>query len=580
MKNVVASLEELSLAERLLYYTEDVISGKMVACKKHIQACQRFMRDLEKFEDDEEYPYYFDGDALIDFNEWASLFTHVEGVIAGQPIVLTDFQLFVVANIFCWKKKKNGTRRFKFAYIQLARKNAKSQLLALIASYVTFLSGQKEQAYIAGVNREQSGIVYQQILDQLAGASVLKYKYKTSYGKVTHLRSGSIIQPLNKESRKTGDGKFPSLGIIDEWHAHPTSEIYDVIKSGMIGRKNALMVAITTAGLDLNVPAYKDYNYCSKIIDPASVVENEEYFVMICELDKDDKITDKKNWIKANPIVCTFEEGIEDLEGRLKIALEQPDKMTEFLTKHMNLWVQRKEGAYMNLEKWNACGIEEGEVLPDISGKEVYIGVDLSATLDLTSLSFEIPIGDETFVVLGHSFIPAGTMREKMKGDKVPYDLWERQGWITATEGDVIDYRAVQKYIDDMVEKYKLKVKAIYYDEWNAAQFSNEAQDLGYITVKVIQGMKTLAPATKDFRELVWKKKVIHDNNPVINWAFGNAMMRHDHNENFMLDKKASEERIDPVAAIMTAHAHAQFHYQYGDLNAMLTDDYLDNIGW
>lgn len=566
----------MTLIERVWNYANDVLDGNIIACKKHKQAVHRFFRDIDKVEE-ENYPYYFDANALEDFYNWARMFNHIEGAIANQPIELTDFQLFLIANIFGWKHKSKHTRRFKRVYIQLARKNAKSQLQALIASYVAFLSEEKEQVFIAGVTKEQSKIVYQQILDQLNNCSFLKNRYKTSYGVVTHKRSGSIIQPLSKEARKSGDGKFPSLAIIDEYHAHETSEIYDVMLSGMVGRKEPLMVGITTAGLDLNVPCYTEYKYVSDVLNTESVIENDEYFIMICELDENDDIKDERNWIKANPIVATYEAGMEDLRSRLKVALDVPEKMTEFLTKHMNVWVQRKQGGYMDLAKWNACGTN---VMPNLKGKTVYIGIDLSATLDLTSVAFLIPVGDGKFAVLGHSFIPEETMKVKMRTDKVPYDSWERQGWLTATEGDVVDYKFVQKYIEDKVKEYGWEVKAVYYDDWNASQFSNEMQDAGYVTVKVIQGMKTLAPATKDFRELVYQGRILHDNNPVINWAMGNAMTKIDHNLNFMLDKSKSSQRIDPVAAIMTAHAHARFCYQIGDANEMLTDDFLDKLGF
>lgn len=566
----------MSLIERVWNYAQDIVDGNITACKKHIQACQRFFDDVDKIED-EDYPYYFDGDELYDFYEWAKMFKHKEGVIANQPIELTDFQLFLVANIFCWKLKGKHTRRFKRAYIQLARKQAKSQLQALIASYAVFLSNEKEQCYIAGVTKEQSKIVYDQILDQINNCSALKNRYTTSYGQIKHLRSSSIIQPLSKEARKTGDGKFPSLVIIDEYHAHPTSEIYDVMLSGMVGRKNALIVAITTAGLDLAVPCYKEYQYVSKVLDPENVTDNDEYFIMICELDEGDDIKDESNWIKANPIVATFEEGMDDLRSRLKVALEIPEKMTEFLTKHMNIWVQRKQGGYMDLAKWNDCGLKEDEELPDIYGKEVYISVDLSSTLDLTSCSFIVATGEEKFVVLGHSFMPEETMTTKMATDKQPYDLWERQEWLSTTPGNVVDYRFVRKYIIAQVKKYGWIPKGFYYDEWQAQEMANEMQDEGYITVKVLQRINVLSPACKSFRELVYQKKIIHINNPLHNWAFGNAVVKMDHNENITLDKDKSSQRIDPVAAIMTGHAHARFHYQHGTLGDY-SDEFLDKI--
>ena len=323
--------------------------------------------------------------------------------------------------------------------------------------------------------------------------------------------------------------------------------------------------------------AITEYQYVSKIIDPDNVTENDEYFVLICELDAEDNIKDESNWIKANPIVATYEEGLKSLRGDLQIALDVPEKMTKFMTKNLNLWVQAKEHGYMDLSKWNKCGVD---ILPNIQGKEVYIGVDLSATLDLTSVAFLIPMEDQKFLVLGHSFMPEEMLMTKISNDKVPFDLWNRQGWLSLTEGSVVDYRYLEKYIMDMVSKYNLKPKGIYYDEWSAQDFANRMQDENYVCVKVVQGMKTLAPATKKFRELVYQEKIIHDNNPVINWAMGNCITKLDVNGNYMLDKAKARQRIDPVASIINAHVHAQYHFQNGDINSMVTDDYLKSLGW
>ncbi|ERN54098.1 terminase large subunit [Alkalihalophilus marmarensis] len=570
----------MSLVERVYQYSQDVVYGEIITCKKHKQACERFLNDLAKLED-KEYKYYFDGNELYDFYDWAKMFNHKEGVLAGKPIELNDFQLFLVANIFCWKKKSKHTRRFRRVYIQLARKQGKSQLQALIASYIAFLSEEKQQIYIAGITKDQSKIVYTQMLDQLTSADFLNGKYTSSYGKVTHKKSGSVIEPLSKEARKTGDGKFPSLAVVDEYHAHETDEIYNVLLSGMIGRKEPLMVVITTAGLNLNAPCYKEYQYVSKVLDSENKLQNDEYFIMICELDEGDDIKDESNWIKANPIVCSYQEGIEDLRSRLEVALEMPEKMTEFLTKHMNIWVQHRKSGYMDLAKWNACESKEDIQIHD---RAVYIGVDLSATLDLTSVAFLIPIEGGKVIVKSHSFMPKGTLQEKLRTDKVPYDLWERQGYITMTEGDVVDYRAVQSYIIKQVEKYNWSVKEIAFDEWNAQQFANEMTDEGYLMVKIIQGMKTLAPPTKNFRELVYQNKIVHDGNPVLNWAISNAVTRLDVNGNFMLDKSKAAQRIDPIAAVINAHTRSMYHEhpinKPLNLDKYVTDEYLDNLGW
>lgn len=544
------------LIERLVHYAQDVIDGRITACKKHIQACERFVVDIERSQESD-FPFYFDAEELYRFYRWSRMFKHTKGVLAGQPIELTDFQLFIVGNIFCWKRKDTGIRRFRKAYIQLARKNAKSQLLALIASYECFISPEQSEVYIAGWGREQSSIVYNEILSQIQAADLLKGKFSDSYGRIRHLKSGSVIQPLSKESRKTGDGKNPSLAVIDEYHAHETSEIYDVMISGMVARANPLIVVITTAGFNLSSPCFTEYQYVSSVIDPSSPIENEEYFVMICELDKDDDIKDERNWIKANPIVATYEEGMAFLRSELQAALDVPEKMRNFLTKNMNLWVDRKDNGYMPMDAWAACGASKDNPLPDIAVRDCYVGVDLSKKIDLTSIGGVIPLEDGRFFVWSHSFIPEDTLATKRKTDKVPYDLWAKQGWITVTPGAVVDYRFIMSHIKKLEEEHMWRIKEICYDPYNATQFAQEMDSEGYTMVEIRQGVKTLSEPTKNFRELVLSGNIIHDNNPVLTWAISNAVTKQDHNENIMLDKDKSTNRIDPIAAVINAHVRA-----------------------
>ena len=278
------------LIDRVWNYAHDIVDGNIPACKKHIWACERFLNDMEKL-DDEDYPYYFDHDELYYFYEWSRLFAHKEGILAGQQIELNDWQLFIICNIFCWKRKDNGYRKYRRAFIQVGRKNSKSFLQSLIASYVAFLSDEKEQIFLAGVKKDQSKIIYDQILSLINGCQILKGKYKTSYGKITIEKNQTVIRPLSKDDGRKGDGLFPSIAIIDELHLHENSEIYDVMLSGMVGRKNPLIVAITTAGLSLSGFGYQEYQYISKVIDPNNdAIQNEEYFIMVCELEKEDDI--------------------------------------------------------------------------------------------------------------------------------------------------------------------------------------------------------------------------------------------------------------------------------------------------
>lgn len=543
----------LNLVAEIMNYAQDICEGKIIACKKHTRACDRFLKDVEQIAN-EDYPFYFDADELYRFYKWSNMFKHTKGVLANKRIELINFQLFVIGNIFCWKTKEGDLRRFRKAYIQLARKNAKSQLLALITSYVAFLSDEQEEVFIAGWGREQSSLVFNDVLNQIHGVDFLKGKYTNSYGRIKHLKSRSVITPLSKEARKTGDGTNPSLAVIDEFHAHETSEIYDVLISGMVARKNPLIVIITTAGFNLNRPCYTEYQYVSSILDEDSPIENDEYFVMVCELDKDDDIKDERNWAKANPIVATYGEGMAFLRGELQAALDVPEKMRNFLTKNMNLWVDQKDNGYIDMSKWSLCGSKIS--FADMKGMECIVGVDLSAKIDLTSVSFEFQ-KDDQFSVFSHSFMPEDTVNSKRRTDKVPYDLWIQQGWITSTPGAVVDYSFVREYIKRMENEYGFIIKEVCADPWNATQFMQDLENEGYTVVEIRQGMQTLGAPTKHFREEVYKFNVIHNNNPVLTWAVGNAVTRMDANENIMLDKSKSSERIDPIASVLNAHVRA-----------------------
>jgi phage terminase large subunit-like protein len=563
-----------SVFERVWNYAHDIVSGDLPACKKHIWAAQRFIDDIYKLEN-EDCPYFFDVDVIEDFNEWAKQFVHLEGILAGKPIILTDFQLFIIANIFGFYKKSNGARRFRKVYIQLARKNAKSQLLALIATYETFLTDEKHRVYIAGWSRDQSAEVYDAIHEQIMNAEILKGSYNDAYGKIKRFKTNSIIQPLSKEARKLGDGKNPSVGIVDEYHAHETSEIYDVLISGMVARKSPLMVVITTAGFDLSRPCFKEYEYVSKILNPDINIENNDYFALICELDKDDDIKDEKNWIKANPIVATYEEGLESLRSDLQTALDQPEKMRSFLTKNMNRWVDMKENGYMNMKKWADCGRQID--WEEFREKEVVVGVDLSAKIDLTSVTFETKA--EKYMVKSYSFMPEDTLKEKSRTDKAPYSLWIHQGWMQDTPGAAVDYAFIKKYIQEKEETYDLIVKEICVDGWNATQFMHDLENDGYTVVEIPQSIKALTGPTKDFREQVYRGQVEHDESPVLTWAISNAVVIADPNENIKLSKSKSPERIDPIAATLNAHSRAML----GDFKPNiqeLTSDYLTMMGW
>lgn len=565
---------ELGVKDELVEYSNGILNGDIVSNEKHRQACQRFLNDLEK-QGTETFPYIFDEGRAERFIDWMKLFKHRKGVLAGQYIDPHIIQKFIFGNIYGWVHKDTGYRRFNKAYWQVGRKNAKSQSLGTVGSYESSAFGEASaEVYCAATKKDQAKIVWDEIDGMIKGNEDLRSKFKVAYGTITHLRSGSIIKPLSKEDRKTGDGYNPQCGIIDEYHAHDTDEMYEIIESGMGARLQPLMMIITTAGFNLTNPCYRvEYKYVSQILDPNNPIENDQYFAMINELDKDDDIKDENNWIKANPILCSYAGGFDYIRKRLKVALDVPEKMKNFQTKNMNIWVDQKDHGYMMMDRWSKCGQEFD--LSILENLECSAGVDLSAKIDLTSLSFEFKMPDGKYLVLSHSFMPEDTLEVKTKTDKVPYSLWEEQGWITTTPGAVVDYNFIKSYIKKFEKDYKCRVKEICCDPWNASQFMQDMEQEGYVMVEIRQGIQTLGEATKDFREQVYQKNVIHNNNPVLSWAINNAVTKQDSNENIMLDKSKSTDRIDPIASLINAHVRSMVFNNEIDLNEhIMSEDF------
>ena len=573
----------MTLTDELIQYCKDCIADTRHVCQKHRWACERFLNDLKK-SGTQDFPYIFDEEKALRFFEWAALHKHTKGVLAGESIEFTPIQRFIFGNVYGWIHQETGLRRFRKAYWQVARKNAKSQSLAIVGDYELMALGEPmSEVYIGATKSMQAKIIYNEVVAMLKRCPLLKGKWHESYGVIRHPKSDSILRALSKDDGKTGDGLNPQCGLIDEYHAHPTDEILEVINTGMVARRQPLLFIITTAGTNFGGPCYRvEYPLVEKILDPSLDFDVADYFCMVNELDRDqegnliDDVKDEECWVKANPIAATYPEGLANIRSKLASALESPEKMESFLTKNMNLWVNQSAMSYMDMAKWKERGAIT-EIPVDLYGRSAYVGIDLSKRIDLTAAGIIVPIDVDSavqYVVRAHGFIPEDTVAVHEKTDKVPYRAWAKAGYLTITPGDVVDYRFIESWIHETTDDLGVNVKELCYDPYNATHFAQDFDAQGITTVEVRQGMRTLSEPTKAFREEAYRGNILHEPNPLLDWAVSNAVTKRDHNENIILDKEKSTNRIDPIAAVINAFSRARVTAEEDMSDYVLSDDF------
>jgi phage terminase large subunit-like protein len=571
-------------------YSQDVIDGKIVACKKHRWACLRFLNDLKR----DDWEWTFVEEQAERYMRWMRLFRHRKGALAGQRKEPCDYEKFVYGNLYGWWSKDKTIRRFRTSYEQLARKQAKSQDKAIQALYEISAFGEPAaEAYIAATKKAQCAYVYSEAewLFNNSTDPAMKQKFVCKHDDekqqktIKHVKSGSTFSRLSKDDKKTGDGSNPHFVVLDEYHLHETTEYYDVLQSGFGSRKNPLLSIITTAGFDLNNPCYRvEYDLVSRILNPNDPTTDDRYFAIVCELDRNDgndvivvdgrviepggiidELGSDDSIRKTNPVTWDSPEAKANIMESVNKAKNSEDKYRDLITKIFNVWIQSRPSGYMDMTRWDAVKVSPDtlqEMIKDKAKGRCYVGFDLSAKIDLTAVSFVFPWIEEgckttSYAVITKAYLPRSMFAEKIHVDKVPYDVWEKHGHLAVTDGAVIDYNYVLKDISDTIIANGWDVIEYCLDPWGASSIATELQNEGKTVVEIRQGLKTLGEPTKGFREAVYAERLFHDGNPLLSWAVGNCVTRGDHNDNIMLDKQKARQRIDPVAASITAFTRA-----------------------
>jgi phage terminase large subunit-like protein len=357
------------------------------------------------------------------------------------------------------------------------------------------------------------------------------------------------------------DGLNVHCALVDELHAHKDSKVWDVLDTATGSRRQPLMLAITTAGFERAVCIEK-YNYCEQVL--SGIVSDDSIFAFITEMDEGDDWTDRTAWVKANPNlgVSCFEDQLETL---CKRAQHIPSEQNNFLTKHLNKWVNQSE-RWINLDDWKACGGEVNE--EELAGRRCYGGLDLSATTDITALVLLFPpeSKDEQWKAVYRFWVPDERVQKRAQGylvDRVPYDAWKRDGFIRTTPGNVIDYDFVraeiigkynasgQKIADGLADLYD--IQEIAYDPYNARETAIKLAEAGLEMVEYRQGAVSFNAPMKRFEGLLLERQFNHANNPVLGWMANNMVVRYDANMNMAPDKKSAKDKIDGIVALLMA---------------------------
>jgi phage terminase large subunit-like protein len=572
------------MQDRVMEYAIKVLNGEIIAGKYVKLACKRHLNDLER-QGTDEFPYVFSIEKAERVFKFAEKLKIAEGM-ETKPLKLYPFQEFILGSLFGWVHRDTGYRRFRNSYIQMGRQNGKSILNAIIMLYTSTFDGyQYSQNYIGATKSLQAKVVLNEIVKFINADKDLQqfYRLKLYENTIEVLPTHSVIMALGRDT-KTIDGLRGYTNVIDEFHNHKDNQMYKLLEDSTVKLPQALTSVITTAGFNLNSPCKELYDYCVNLLE--GIFENDRQFVYIAQLDKDDDIWDERNWIKANPLVCSTQEGIENIKTKASVAKEMGgEELKNFMTKTLNMWVEFKNNEYIDLEKWKACASDM--TLEDMVGKECYVGLDLSSGGDLTSIALEFPLtinGQRKYFIHSHSFIPARRLEEHIRTDKAPYDIWLKEGLLTVTEtlgGVKTDYQYIIAYLKDLISKYNLKIKAIAYDPHNASAFLNDLETFGVDTVEIVQSAKSLNEATIDFKLEVEAGNIIYNRkNSLLTWSVANAKLVYNSFGECKIDKNYRNKRIDPIDAIIDAHKLAMLDKGKVTINDLITEDNLKKWGW
>lgn len=473
---------------------------------------------------------------------------HTKGQWRGVSFDLLPWQDKIIRDIF-GTVKENGYRQYNTAYVEIPKKNGKSELAAAIALLMT--CGDNEwgaEVYGCASDRQQASIVFDVAVDMVDQCPALKKRIKPimSVKRLVYKPTNSYYQVLSAEAY-TKHGLNVHAVIFDELHAQPNRELFDVMTKGSgDARTQPLYFLITTAGTDRHSICFEQHQKAEDIILARKI--DPTFYPVIYGIDDDDDWGNEKNWYKANPSLGHTID-IEKVRNAYISAKENPAEENIFRQLRLNQWVKQST-RWMPMDKWDNCAFAVSE--EELRGRECYGGLDLSSSTDITAFVLVFPPrnAEEKYILLPYFWVPEENMKLRVKRDHVPYDIWEQQGFLQTTEGNVIHYGFIESFIEELGTKFN--IKEIAFDRWGAVQMVQNLEGMGFTVVPFGQGYKDMSPPSKRLMELTLSEELAHGGHPVLRWMMDNIFIKQDPAGNIKPDKEKSTEKIDgAVAAIM-----------------------------
>lgn len=475
--------------------------------------------------------------------------THTKGTWSGKKFKLIDWQEQIVRDVF-GILKADGYRQFNTAYIEIPKKQGKSELAAAIALLLTCGDGEERaEVYGCAADRQQASIVFDVAADMISMCPSLakRVQIQKSVKRIIYKPSGSFYQVLSAEAySKHG---FNIHGVVfDELHIQPNRKLFDVMTKGSgDARTQPLYFLITTAGNDTNSICWEQHQKAKDILEGRKI--DLTFYPVIYGADEADDWTDPKVWKKANPSLG-ITVSLDKVKAACESAKQNPGEENSFRQLRLNQWVKQAV-RWMPMDKWDKCAFAVD--LDELKGRVCFGGLDLSLTTDITAFVLVFPPQDEDdkYIVLPYFWLPEETLDLRVKRDHVPYDVWERQGYIQTTDGNVVHYGFIEAFIEELGKQYN--IKEIAYDRWGAVQMVQNLEGLDFTVVPFGQGYKDMSPPTKELMRLTLDESIAHGGHPVLRWMMDNIFIKTDPAGNIKPDKEKSTEKIDGAVALIMA---------------------------